>query len=199
MPLYLASQSPRRRELLRQIAVLFEIVELQVDEQRLPRESPNEYVCRLAALKARCGLELVNDSAAVVLGADTVVSVDGDILGKPRDADHGMDMLRRLSSRRHQVLSAVSLCSPVEQCTELSITEVDFRPLSEELIRRYWQFDEPHDKAGGYGIQGLGGALVRGIVGSYSGVVGLPLEKVVPLLERFGIPYWRTNSGSARE
>ena len=195
MLFYLASQSPRRSELLRQIAVLFEVITPQVDEQRLADESPPDYVYRLAALKALRGLELVNDAEAVVLGADTIVVIDGEILGKPRDSEHGMDMLRKLSGRRHQVMSAVSLCSAIEQRTELSVTEVDFRPLSEQLIRHYWQFDEPRDKAGGYGIQGLGAAFVQNITGSYSGVVGLPIEKVVPLLEHFGIDYWQSMLG----
>lgn len=192
--LYLASQSPRRREILQQIGVPFEPVHVSVDETPAENESPADYVRRMALGKASVGFEAVaplEPKGAVVLGADTIVVLDGQILGKPRDHHHAGAMLKKLSGREHQVLSAVALVSGGKTRDDLSTTQVSFRPLSPGLIESYWHTGEPADKAGAYGIQGLGAVFVQGIQGSYSGVVGLPIENLVPLLEAFGIHYWQ--------
>ncbi|MGQ9426185.1 Maf family protein [Gilvimarinus sp. F26214L] len=193
MSLYLASQSPRRRELLRQIGVRFQLLASEVDESVRPGEDPEDYVARMAAEKAAAGAALLGDHNGQhwVLGADTAVVLDGEIMGKPADEEHAREMLERLSGRTHRVISAVSLAGVGRQATRTSVTEVSFRELSPDLIDCYWHTREPHDKAGAYAIQGLGAVFVNKIVGSYSGVVGLPLEILVPLLDEFGVPYWR--------
>jgi septum formation protein len=194
--IYLASQSPRRRELLDQIGVAYQLVAVDVDESSQPGEAAQDYVARLAAAKASAGLDMLCQSGAdegkrgPVLGADTTVVLDDQIMGKPRDVDEARLILSRFSGRTHQVLSAVSLAAPGRQVTRTSVTEVRFRSLSDELIGRYWRSGEPRDKAGAYGIQGLGAVFVESIIGSYSGVVGLPIEVLVPMLEEFGLPYW---------
>lgn len=184
----LASASPRRAGLLRQIGVRFRVCVADVDESALPGESPADYVQRLAVAKARAVLP--GAGGLPVLGADTTVVVDGDILGKPADAREARAMLRRLSGRSHRVLSAVALCHGERAAVRLSETQVWFRPLDDDLLARYADSGEPLDKAGGYGIQGLGGALVVRIDGSYTGVVGLPLGETVDLLTESGVPFW---------
>lgn len=193
--LYLASQSPRRRELLTQMGVDFDTLSVDVVEQRLPGETPADYVERLARDKALAGRDALGADAAVpVLGADTIGVCSGEVLEKPRDQAHAAEMLRMMSGRRHEVLTAValSLGARVETC--LVRTSVQFRELSENEISAYWHTGEPLDKAGGYGIQGLGGAFVERIEGSYSAVVGLPLAQTADLLNRFGVPWWSTQS-----
>lgn len=195
--LYLASQSPRRREILAQLGVRFEVLSIDVEEVQRAAESAAAYVGRLALDKARYG-ERQRIAAGLpahpVLGADTVVVCDDLVMEKPRDQNQAMAMWRRLSGRTHQVLSAVAIVAGTDEETELSVTEVQFRPLSDELLARYWVTGEAQDKAGGYGIQGKGAALVKSLSGSYSGVVGLPIEKVIPLLEQFNVPYWQQES-----
>ncbi|MEX1032660.1 MAG: Maf family protein [Cellvibrionaceae bacterium] len=193
MSLYLASQSPRRRELLDQIGVRYRLLAPRVDESLHANEPAGEYVTRLAAAKAACGAALVaGDSPYPVLGADTTVVLGAEIMGKPADEADAVAMLNRLSGQTHRVVSAVSVAGGGRQITRLSITEVTFRPLDQALIARYWLTGEPRDKAGAYGIQGLGAAFVQKISGSYSGVVGLPLEVLVPLLDEFQVPYWQS-------
>ncbi|MES2823351.1 MAG: Maf family protein [Pseudomonadota bacterium] len=192
--IYLASQSPRRRELLLQIGVSHEVVNASVVEIPLSHESPGEYVQRLACEKARAGLAAVMAqglNVKPVLGADTIVVSEGKILEKPLDADHAAAILRQLAGATHQVITAVALAFEQELIVKLSITDVVFRPLSEAEISAYWHTGEPQDKAGGYAIQGLGAVFIQQIRGSYSGVVGLPIEQTVELLAQAGICWWQ--------
>lgn len=191
--LYLASQSPRRRELLDQIGVRHALIRASVPEQPAAGETALDYVQRLAREKAAAGfleLQRLELPLAPVLGADTLGVIDGEILEKPRDRAHARDMLRRLSGRTHQVITAVALQDQRRQAQRLSITQVSFRELDDAEIDRYWETGEPQDKAGGYGIQGLGAVFVNAIQGSYSCVVGLPLEATIELLREFNVPWW---------
>ncbi|MCI0732812.1 MAG: Maf family nucleotide pyrophosphatase [Methylococcaceae bacterium] len=184
--LVLASASPRRRELLEQIGVRFVVRAAEIDERRLPDESPEQTVCRLAAEKSVDRLAGA-PSGIPVLAADTIVVLDDEILGKPADAEQGIAMLTRLSGREHRVLSAVSLRAE-DHWQSISETRVWFRELEPSEMAAYWRTGEPCDKAGCYAIQGLGGLFVRRIEGSYSGVVGLPIYETAELLNKAGIP-----------
>lgn len=192
--LYLASQSPRRRELLQQIGVRHTSISVQVPEVPQANELPTDYVQRLARTKASAGalamLEL-GLPPRPVMGADTLVVCDQHLLEKPKNAQAAAAMLRQLSGRRHQVMTAIAIClaDRIEQVT--AVTEVDFRTLSDTEIAAYWRTGEPQDKAGGYAIQGLGAAFVTAIHGSYSNVVGLPIESCLPLLQLFDVPWWQ--------
>lgn len=191
--LYLASQSPRRRELLRQIGVRHGVINVSIPEQPAPNESALDYVQRLAREKAAAGYaQLIQKTLplAPVLGADTLGLLDDVILEKPRDQAHAEWMLRQLSGRTHQVITAVALHSSTRQALRLSITDVTFRELSDAEITAYWMTGEPQDKAGSYGIQGLGAVFVKEIRGSYSCVVGLPIEATCELLHEFAVPWW---------
>lgn len=180
---YLASGSPRRRELLKQIAVPFQVLEVSVDEAVLPGESPEAYVLRLARLKAAAGWAIRPAArAAPVLAADTTVVLDGRILGKPGDARDGERMLLELSGRTHQVLTAIALAGAAGVQSCLSRSEVSMRPISTAEARDYWQTGEPRDKAGGYAIQGRAAIFIAELRGSYSGVMGLPLYETAELL-----------------
>lgn len=190
--LYLASTSPRRRELLEQIGVPYQQVLVAVDEQVQPGEAPAAYVERLAREKALAGLARLDDGAACVLGADTTVVLQGRILGKPADRDEALAMLTALSAREHQVLTAVALADAQRCVSSVVTSRVHFRPLSEAECLRYWESGEPRDKAGSYGIQGLGAVFVQHLEGSYSAVVGLPLCETAGLLAEFGIACWQT-------
>ena len=184
--LHLASRSPRRAELLRLLGVDFVLVDVDVDESQQVGEAPADYVRRVALSKACAGSAQL-PPGAVVLAADTTVSVDGEIYGKPRDAADGQAMLSRLAGRWHEVLTAVVVGVDTRQHIEVVRTRVEFRALNAGAIEAYWRSGEPADKAGGYGIQGLGGALIKRIDGSYGAVVGLPLCETVALLEKVGI------------
>ncbi|MBK1674379.1 septum formation protein Maf [Ectothiorhodospira shaposhnikovii] len=184
--LILASASPRRRELLDQIGVAWQAHPVDVEEIPLAGESPEDFTLRMAVTKARSAHDAVPGHLPV-LGADTVVSIDGDILGKPRDREDALDMLGRLSGRTHEVLSAVALLYQGCCHQALSTTRVRFRDLSPADMDAYWASGEPADKAGAYGIQGLGALFVAHIEGSYSGVVGLPLFETGELLRRCGL------------
>ena len=192
--IYLASKSPRRRELLQQIGVSHQVISADVIEVPRTKESPSDYVQRMAREKAEAGFASVKRQQLVakpVLGADTIVVINNEILEKPQDAEHGAVMLRKLAGTDHQVMTAVAMIVE-EKCTvKLSVTDVVFRPLSEDEIAAYWQTGEPRDKAGGYAIQGLGAVFVQQIRGSYTGVVGLPIEQTVALLAEFAVPYWQ--------
>lgn len=184
--LVLASKSPRRQELLRQVGLRFVVCVAEVVEGARPGESASDYALRIALEKARAGA-VARGGSLPVLGADTDVVLDGRILGKPRDREDGLQMLAALSDREHEVYSAVALVQHARAATRLSVTRVRFGPIDRARAVAYWDSGEPADKAGGYGIQGLGAAFVREIHGSYSGVVGLPLYETLELLREFGI------------
>ena len=190
-PLYLASGSPRRRELLTQIGVPFIVISAPIDESPLPSESAPAYVERLARAKAAAGLARV-DGPAVVLGADTAVVLDGRILGKPENREDALAMLADLSGREHQVLTAVALDDGQRVHSFCVTSTVRFRAISTDEAQRYWASGEPADKAGGYAVQGLGAVFVTGLSGSYSAVVGLPLCETADLLGQFGIACWQS-------
>ncbi len=186
--IYLASASPRRRELLEQIGVRYELIKVDVPELRDPAESPEEYVLRVSLQKARAGLALLDEGDHhPVLGADTAVVVDGEVLGKPRDRDDALAMLRRLAGREHLVLCGVALVGHDGEQSRLSVSHVHFRPLGDDEALAYWHTGEPADKAGGYGIQGIGAMFIERLEGSYSGVMGLPLFETAQLLQQAGI------------
>lgn len=184
LSLYLASGSPRRRELLTQLGLRFERVITDVEEQRREEESAQQYVRRLACEKARAGVAAAPQDLPV-LGADTIVVLNGEVLEKPRDAAHAAEMLTRLSGNTHQVLTAVALADRQHELDCLVATEVTFRLLTSQDIDDYIASGEPMDKAGAYGIQGLGGNFVRKINGSYHAVVGLPLVETRELFSHF--------------
>ena len=181
----LASASPRRSELLKQIGISHRIIAVDIDETPFANESPLAYVERVAAEKSAACQALLNDNLPV-LSADTSVICDGEIMGKPIDLEHAISMLSRLSGRSHQVYSAVSLRGD-NHWQALSISEVKFKPLSNEEIVAYWQTGEPCDKAGAYAIQGLASTFIESITGSFSGVMGLPLYETAQLLAKQGI------------
>lgn len=182
----LASQSPRRQDLLRQIGIRFTTIPVLVEEVPRRGELAVDYVCRVAAAKSAAGLADAR-SALPVLAADTEVVLDGHIMGKPRDLAHAAELLSQLSDRSHRVLSAVSLRQGEHHWTAVSETEVSLRAVEWWEIEAYWRTGEPCDKAGAYAIQGYGALFVRRIVGSYSGVVGLPLFETAELLRHVGI------------
>lgn len=195
--IYLASGSPRRRELLKQIGVAFEPLLLRtqpprtdVEELPHPEESPEDYVVRVARAKAEAGWLRLYDRKlpkSPVLAADTAIFLDGEIIGKPGGRERAEATLRRLSGRRHQVLTGVALAYEDRIEAGLSVTAVDFGEVSEAEIRRYAAGGEPWDKAGAYAIQGRAGAFVARIEGSYSGVMGLPLYETAQLLRQFDV------------
>lgn len=185
--IFLASKSPRRRELLRQLGVAFEVIDVDIPERRLPDESPEDYVSRVAREKAGAGLlQVAAVPGALVLGADTEVVLDDEVFGKPADAADAAAMLRRLSGRRHRVVSTVWLVDAGREEHATCISAVEFMPLDEAAIAAYVASGEPFDRAGAYAIQGRAGAFVRHLEGSYSGVMGLPLYETADLLRRFG-------------
>ncbi len=188
---YLASGSPRRRELLQQIGVAFRVLGAPVDEAVLAGEVPAAYVARLAAAKAGCGWESRRDAAAVpVLAADTAVVLDGNILGKPVDRQDAEGMLRQLSGRTHEVLTAVALRTVSGLQAAISHSEVTFRAISASEAQAYWETGEPRDKAGAYAIQGRAAVFITDLRGSFSGVMGLPLFETAALLSAAGISHW---------
>ena len=198
--LCLASASPRRRELLHQIGVAHCVRVPDVDESLHADETPAAYVQRLALAKAAAVFDAIDAPRAAsgarlpVLAADTTVVVEGAVLGKPAErADFGR-MLRKLSGREHRVLSAVALAHDGGRALRLSISRVRFRELDDAEIERYWQTGEPCDKAGGYAIQGYGAVFVTELVGSYSGVMGLPLHETAGLLIAAGVPLWHART-----
>jgi septum formation protein len=182
----LASASPRRRELLDQIGIDYDIRPVDIDESPKPNETPADYVRRIAAEKSAACHAQAAPIGLPVLAADTAVVLNGRIMGKPKDKEDALAMLRRLSGQTHQVYSAVSLRGQ-EHGEALSVTNVTFRTLSEREIVAYWATSEPADKAGSYAIQGLGSVFVQSIQGSFSGVVGLPLFETAELLLQQGI------------
>lgn len=186
MGLILASQSPRRVELLHQLGIEFSQRSVDIDETPITGEDPKKYVLRMATEKSYVGYQCSVDNS-FVLGADTVVVSGGTILGKPKDQADSQRMLTLLSDSTHQVLTAIAVTSAAQQNSILVETQVTFGSLSSQLIDWYWQTGEPQDKAGSYGIQGLGGQFVKQIKGSYSAVVGLPLYETKKLLQNIGV------------
>jgi septum formation protein len=197
--IYLASRSPRRRELLAQIGIRFDLLlfraapreDAEVSEAWLPGETPEAYVVRVARIKAAFGADLLASRKVVprpVLAADTTLDLDGGIIGKPKDEADAEAILTRLSGRSHRVLTAIAMARDARIEHRLSISEVRFRSLAVEEIRRYVQSGEPMDKAGAYGIQGRAAMFVEDIKGSHSGIVGLPLCETALLLREFGYP-----------
>jgi septum formation protein len=190
MQLDLASQSPRRRELLQQIGVRFRVLAPDVNEAPLPRETPEDYVLRIARIKAEVAWMRVSERRMQphpVLAADTAVILGRHILGKPATDAAARAMLQALSGRSHRVLTSVAVAFENRLKLATSATQVKFRRLSIDEIARYVASGEPHDKAGGYGIQGLAATFIARIEGSYSGVMGLPLFETARLLKTFGI------------
>jgi septum formation protein len=196
--IYLASRSPRRRELLKQAGIAYEVLlyredsrrGIDVDETPMAGEDPREYVLRMARIKAeaaslRLGQRRLPDYP--VLAADTTVVLDGRILGKPADHAEAHAMLSALSGRSHEVLTAIAVCRHDRLETRLSVSTVEFAEISAARLRQYIASGEPLDKAGAYGIQGRAGAFVKHLAGSYTGVMGLPLYDTIELLESFGV------------
>jgi septum formation protein len=185
--LVLASESPRRRELMAQLGLVFDVEPADVDETVLNDEDGPSHVRRLALEKARAVTD--RRPGAVVVAGDTVVVVDGEILAKPRDEEHAIDMLLRLQGRTHRVETGVAVAAPgVSATADVVGVDVTFRPFDRDFARAYVATGEPMDKAGAYGIQGCGAVLVHSIVGDYFAVMGLPIARVVTLLEEVG---WR--------
>ena len=185
---YLASRSPRRVQMLREAGYRFECCPADVEEVAHPGESPAQYARRLAQDKAQAARRrLAPGDARPVVGADTDVAIDGHIMGKPGGRDDAVDMLLRLSGRAHEVHSAVAIDTGTQRWVDGTCTEVHFGRITRAEAEAYWDTGEPADKAGAYAIQGIAGRWVRGIRGSYSGVVGLPLYETMQLLRRVGI------------
>ncbi|HEX6614181.1 MAG TPA: Maf family protein [Rhodanobacteraceae bacterium] len=187
--LHLASQSPRRKQLLEQLGVAFELLRVDVPEIRRPGERAEDYVDRVAREKALAGLAVVRDrdQRAVVLGADTEVVLGDRVFGKPRDAEDAAAMLRALSARTHRVISTVWGVDASNQLCATSVSEVRFAKLDEAAIAAYVGTGEPFGKAGGYAIQGRAAAFIEHLLGSYSGVMGLPLHETARLLRALGV------------
>ena len=188
---YLASGSPRRRELLQQIGISFRVVAAEVDETQLAREAPTAYVTRLAAAKAAAGRKSNPEAGHIpVLAADTAVILDGKIMGKPAGREDAEDMLRRLSGRTHEVLTAIALRTGDGIHSRISRSEVTFRRIAAAEAQAYWATGEPRDKAGAYAIQGRAAIFIADLRGSYSGVMGLPLFETAELLGHAGyVPF----------
>lgn len=185
--LYLASQSPRRRQLLQQLGLEFVVLDVDVPELHGEGEPAEDYVSRVAREKAGAGLlQVAAIAGALVIGADTEVVLDGDVFGKPADAADAGAMLRRLQGRRHRVISTVWLVSGGREEHATSLSEVSFAPMDETAIAAYVASGEPYGRAGAYAIQGIAAAHIDYLSGSYSGVMGLPLYETAQLLRRFG-------------
>lgn len=184
--LILASSSPRRYELLRQLGLDFEVIPSKIEEEFIPGESPRKHVIRLAEAKALDVGDQYPD--AWVIGADTIVYVGGTVLGKPKSREEALEMLRRLSGKVHQVFTGISVCHIQKEKSEREAveTKVRVKPLSQVEMEWYVDTGEPFDKAGGYGIQGIGSFMIESITGSYTNVVGLPLCELMQILIRLG-------------
>lgn len=184
--LILASQSPRRKELLQQLGYHFACLPADIDESVQLNEKPEQYVARLALEKASV-VAAIQTGNKVVLGSDTSVVFGEHILGKPKSLTDCIAILSMLSGKSHRVITAIAVVQGQRKKVQLVVTEVDFKTLNEAEIKRYWQTGEPQDKAGAYGIQGIAGQFVKQIRGSYSAVVGLPLYETAQLLTEFGV------------
>ncbi len=187
-PLVLASASPRRVELLGVLGLPFSQQPADIDETQRPAESPAAYVVRMAQEKAAAVAP--RNPGSVIIGADTTVVIDGLALGKPKDRADGLAMLQRLSGRTHEVLTGICVSCGAQRESACDVSQVSFTAISAEDAAHYWATGEPADKAGGYGIQGLGSIFVERINGSYSGVMGLPLARLAQLLRTMGVTPW---------
>ncbi|HYF79411.1 MAG TPA: Maf family protein [Symbiobacteriaceae bacterium] len=185
LDIVLASASPRRQELLRQVGLTFRVVPSQVDEQVSEPMQPGDLVKYLALAKAHDVAQ--REPGALVIGSDTIVVVDDRVLGKPQNRADAIDMLRSLSGRSHQVMTGIALVQGNRQLVDYEVTTVQFRPLNQGEIERYVDSGEPMDKAGAYGIQGRAAAMISAIAGDYFTVVGLPLSRTVQMLAQFGV------------
>ncbi len=200
--LVLASTSPRRKELLQQIGVPFTQLSIDINEDVKPNENARQYVLRLAKEKAAAGYELLSAEKRVnhvILAADTTVVCEGQILAKPDSLSQSKEILKQLSDREHLVMTAIGFHSADKILQKVVTTKVKFRSLSNSEIEAYWHTGEPQDKAGSYGIQGLGAVFVEALEGSYSNVVGLPLCETAQLLNQFNIAYWQESSNASVE
>ena len=191
----LASKSPRRADLLQQIGIRFNVRVSGIPESPSSDESPEQYVKRLALSKAKASY----DGTLPSLGADTTVVLNGQMLEKPLDFEDAQRMLRHLQGSRHTVLTAIAMCDQSRHKTVLASAEVRFRPIDESEIRQYCYSDEPFDKAGAYGIQGIGAIFTAGICGQPSTVAGLPLVETNALLIEFGVDVWRYRAKAIHE
>ena len=193
LPLFLASQSPRRRELLTQVGISFDVLAVDIDEAIQKNEIPEDYVVRLAKEKTLAGWNCNKTKIKTVLGSDTAVVIDNEILGKPKNNADAKRMLGLLSGKTHQVMTSVALAVPYGNSTEpelisvISVSDVTFKKLSSAEIQEYVHTGECDDKAGSYAIQGLAAAFITHLSGSYSGVMGLPLYETIELLNKAGI------------
>ena len=186
-PVVLASQSPRRRELLALVGIAHTVQPADIDESYLPGETPAAHCGRLAREKA--AVVAADHPDAVVIGSDTIVVVDGEVLGKPRDKRHAAEMLSRLSGRAHVVLTAVTVRCRGAERSAVEEVGVTFHPLTGDDVAAYIATGEPMDKAGAYGIQGYGATIVKRVDGDYFAVMGLPLQRLVRLLGELGVDY----------
>lgn len=191
--LILASQSPRRAELIGRLGLAFETIPADIDESYREGETPDAHAERLACEKALTVSRTRPE--ALVVGSDTIVVVDGDVLGKPRDRAHAVEMLARLSGREHEVHTGIAVARGDRVESGMERVRVRFRPLAPEALEEYVATGEPMDKAGAYGIQGFGSAIVEGIEGDYFAVMGLPVVRMLGLIERFG---WRYAFGALK-
>lgn len=182
----LASGSPRRQSLLKNLGLCFSTISVNIDESFLPQESPRDAVRRLARQKAERAVPILKENC-LLIAADTIVVLDGQVMGKPGSEEEALEMLTRLSGRCHQVITAICIRTQGGYEVEDETTRVYFRPLNKEEIKAYIASGEPADKAGAYGIQGRGGLLVQRIEGCYFNVVGLPLSRLYLMLKKHGI------------
>lgn len=187
--LILASQSPRRKQLLEGLGLKLKCLPVDIDESVQAHEKPQAYCERLALEKAQAAFKLCDDKLndLPILGSDTIVVFEGEILGKPKDSQQAFEVLKKLSGNRHQVMTAVSVVSAQQNITKTSISWVEFGDITDEQIQNYIKTGEPMDKAGSYGIQGLASIWVKQITGSHSGIMGLPLYETCRILEKFNI------------
>ncbi|GBU10021.1 septum formation inhibitor [Gammaproteobacteria bacterium] len=185
--LFLGSSSPRRKTLLAQLGLDFRIHASSINERILNGEKPMSYVKRMAAWKALTAFKEINEADALIISADTSVIIDNRILGKPLDFEDFLQTMKILAGRTHQVYTAVCITDGKNKEDVVSISDVSFKELELSEIKAYWDCGEPLDKAGGYGIQGLGSLFISQITGSYSGIMGLPLYETAAMLKKFGI------------
>ncbi len=187
--IFLASNSPRRKELLTQLGVAFEQVINDFDETPMVDENAVDYVERLALGKAQSAQKYISDSRTPILAADTIVVLDGQLLGKPKDSSDAINTLKQLSGKEHQVLTSVVLMTEENLLQKTSANKVKFEDISEELIEAYCKTGEPMDKAGSYAIQGVAASFIELLHGSFSGVMGLPLNETRQMLDKIGVKY----------
>ncbi len=187
--IFLASNSPRRKELLTQLGVAFEQVINDFDETPMVDENAVDYVERLALGKAQSAQKYISDSRTPILAADTIVVLDGQLLGKPKDSSDAINTLKQLSGKEHQVLTSVVLMTEDKLLQKTSANKVKFEDISEELIEAYCKIGEPMDKAGSYAIQGVAASFIELLHGSFSGVMGLPLNETRQMLDKIGVKY----------